>query len=191
VLLVVATIAFMPLAVPLLIPSASVGAGTIARPLVLTMLLPLAAGLVLEVLAPRWAARLLPIAGRVANVTLVLLVVLSFAANLGTLLGVLGTGAILVAALVTVGAFGIGWLFGGFGHALRDEMAFITAQRNFAAALVIATQSFDDPGVLVMVVVMSLVSMAMLFPAARWVGRRSARQASGAAPFARRRPSGA
>jgi len=51
-------------------------------------------------------------------------------------------------------------------------MALGTAQRNFAAALVVATQSFEAPGVLVMAVVVSLVTMAVLFPVAKVLNRR-------------------
>jgi BASS family bile acid:Na+ symporter len=50
---------------------------------------------------------------------------------------------------------------------LRDEMALGTSQRNFAAAIVVATQSFEAPGVVVMTVIVSLVTIAVLFPAAK------------------------
>jgi BASS family bile acid:Na+ symporter len=69
-------------------------------------------------------------------------------------------------------------LGGVFGEHLRDEMALGTAQRNFAAALVVATQSFESPGVLVMAVVVSLVTMAVLFPTAELLNRRARRQSA-------------
>jgi hypothetical protein len=47
--------------------------------------------------------------------------------------------------------------------------------------MVVASQSFGDPGVLVMVVVVSLVSMAVLFPAAKLMGRHVARRSAAAA----------
>jgi BASS family bile acid:Na+ symporter len=64
-------------------------------------------------------------------------------------------------------------LGGVFAEHLRDEMALSTAQRNFAAALVVATDTFDAPGVLVMVVIVSLVNMAVLFPAAKLLNKRA------------------
>src|SRR5690606_29774964 len=70
VLLLVATIGYMPLAVPLLVPAIDVEAWTIARPLVLTMLLPLGAGLLLRAVAPRRTDGLLPFLGKLANVAL-------------------------------------------------------------------------------------------------------------------------
>ncbi|HWR53360.1 MAG TPA: hypothetical protein VN428_19800 [Bryobacteraceae bacterium] len=176
VLLVVVSIGYMPVVVPLLAPGSEISARAIAEPLVMTMLLPLVAGLLLKRFAPR-LSELLPLLGVVTNISLVLLVTLTFALNLTTLAGVLGTGAILASLLFIAGAFAIGWLLGGvFGEHLRDEMALGTAQRNFAAALVVATQSFDAPGVLVMSVVVSLATMAVLFPAAKLLNRRANRQ---------------
>jgi bile acid:Na+ symporter, BASS family len=176
VLLVVASIGYMPLAVPLLAPGAEISAWAIAAPLVLTMLVPLVFGLLLKHLAPR-AGRVLPFLGLVTNTSLLLLVILTFALNLPTVAGVFGTGAILASLLFIAGAFAIGWLLGGmFGDDLRDEMALATSQRNFAAAMVVATQTFEAPGVLVMSVVVSLVTMAVLFPAAKLLKRHAHRR---------------
>ncbi len=91
--------------------------------------------------------------------------------NYESLLSVFGTGAVPAALLVIVGAFSSGYLLGGSDPMERRVIALGTAQRNIAAATVVATQSFDDPRTLVMVVVTSLVSMAVLFPAARIMGR--------------------
>jgi BASS family bile acid:Na+ symporter len=173
VLLIIVTIGYMPLVVPLLAPGSAISAWAIAAPLVLTMLVPLGAGLLAKRLAPA-ARRLLPVLAVVTNVSLLTLVALTFALNLSTVLGVFGTGAIAASLLFIAGAFGIGWVLGGvFGEHLRDEMALSTAQRNFAAALVVATDTFDAPGVLVMVVIVSLVTMAVLFPAAKLLNKRA------------------
>jgi BASS family bile acid:Na+ symporter len=49
-----------------------------------------------------------------------------------------------------------------------------TAQRNIAAALVVANGSFDDPDVVVMVVVVAIVGLLTLMPLARALGRPAA-----------------
>jgi BASS family bile acid:Na+ symporter len=178
VLLIVVTIAYMPLVVPPLAPGAEVRAWAIAAPLVRTMLLPLAAGLLLKRFAPPTRA-ILSLLRVVTNASLVTLVVLTGALNLPLVVGVVGTGAILASLLFIAGAFTIGWILGGvFGDQLRDEMALATSQRNFAAALVVATQSFQAPGVVVMAVVVSLATMAVLFPAAKLLNRRAHRDAT-------------
>ena len=48
-----------------------------------------------------------------------------------------------------------------------------TAQRNIAAALVVANQSFTDPNVVVMVVVVAIVGLLVLMPLARMIGGRA------------------
>ncbi len=173
VLLLLVTIPYLPLVMPLAIPDATVHPAGIARPLLLTMLLPLGAGLLVKAMSPGWAGRLQPLLGKIANVTLVLLLALTFIVHLPAILSVFGTGAILAALLVLAGSFALGYLFGGFGEHLRDEMALVTAQRNFAAALVVA-ESLNDPETVVMVAVVSAVSIALLFPLAGAMGRRVA-----------------
>jgi BASS family bile acid:Na+ symporter len=173
VLQVLVSIAYMPLVVPLLAPEAEVNTWAIARPLILTLLLPFGVGLVLKATAPT-SARALPYLGMLTTIALVVLVVLTFLLNLPTMLGVFGTGAVLASILLVIGAFVIGWVFGGFGEHLRNEMALATAQRNFAAAMVVATEAFESPNVLVMAVIVSLVTMALLFPAARLLRRHVA-----------------
>ena len=59
-LLMVGSVALMPVVLPLLIPGLSAGPWQLLRPLLFTMLLPLAAGLVVKNRSERWAARLRP-----------------------------------------------------------------------------------------------------------------------------------
>ena len=68
--------------------------------------------------------------------------------------------------------FGIGWLLGGPDSDTRRVMALGTSQRNIAAALVVASQSFSDPKVVVMVIVVAIVGLIMLIPLARGLANR-------------------
>jgi BASS family bile acid:Na+ symporter len=172
VLLLVITIPYMPLVVPLIAPEAEVSAAAIAAPLVLTMLLPLVIGLIANQIVPVVTNRLLPILGILANITLVALLVSTIVLNVEELLSVFGTGAILAALLFIVSSFVIGYLLGITGRGTREELALGTAQRNIAAATVVATQTFGDPETIVMVVVTSMVAMAILFPTAALLRKR-------------------
>ena len=172
VLLVVLTIGYMPIVVPLIAPEAEVSALSIAMPLVLTMLLPLGIGLFVDARFEGLADRLQPIMNKVSSAALVVLLVTTVLTNGGRLLNVLGTGAILAALLFIAGAFSIGYLLGMTGRGTREELGLATAQRNIAAATVVATQSFGDPDTLVMVVVTSLVTMIILFPLAGRLRKR-------------------
>jgi BASS family bile acid:Na+ symporter len=51
-------------------------------------------------------------------------------------------------------------------------MALSTAQRNFAAALVVAGQNFSDPKVAVIVIVVSIGGLLLLLPMARALANR-------------------
>lgn len=176
VILLPATAIYMPVVMPLVAPGATVSAGAIAMPLVLSILLPLAIGLVVKMRAPGWAQRLRPIMARTASYTLVALIGLTVLVNLPGILDVTMR-AVLAAALLTAGAFAVGYLLGGPSPDSRDVLGLGTGQRNVAAATVIASQGFDDPDVFIMVVIASLVGLAILFPIAAKLREREARRA--------------
>ena len=172
VLLVVVSIGYMPIVVPLIAPNAEVSAIAIATPLVLTMLLPLGIGLFVDAKFESWADRLQPLMNKASSAALVVLLVTTVVTNFGRILSVFGTGAILAALLFIAGAFAIGYLLGMTGRGTREELGLATAQRNIAAATVVATQSFADPDTLVMVVVTSVIAMVILFPIAGVLRKR-------------------
>src|SRR6476661_2532751 len=167
VLLMVVTVGYLPIVLPLLLPGVTVDPWKIARSLVLVMLLPLAAGLVLKAFYEHWAARVKPLLDRISNVSLILLVLLITAANIDKVLEVFGTRGILAGLLFVALGFGIGWLLGGPGNDTRRVLALGTGQRNIAAALVVGSQSFSDPQVIVMVTVVAVIGLVTLMPLAR------------------------
>ena len=91
-------------------------------------------------------------------------VVLAAAANIDKILDVFGTRGILAGFLLIALGFGVGWLLGGPGIDTRRALALGTGQRNIAAALVIATESFGDTRVVIMVIVVTLVGLLTLIP---------------------------
>src|SRR5688572_12018781 len=173
VLLMVVTVGYLPLVLPLLLPGVSVNPAQIARSLFLLMLLPLAVALAVKAWFSVAAARTKPVLDKVSNLSLILLVLLICAANINNVLAVFGTRGILAALLLIAVGFGVGWLFGGPGMDTRSVLALGTAQRNIAAALVVGGQSFTDPKVVVMVVVVAIVSLLVLMPLSRLLARRS------------------
>jgi len=175
VVLLPATVLYMPLVVPLLAPNARLSAWSIAMPLLLTMLLPLGIGLFVRERSPAWAETLRPAMGRTSGIALVVLVAATLLANLRGILSLFGTGAIFGAFLVIAGALLLGYALGGQDLETRGVLGLATGQRNISAATVVATQGFEDPAILLMVVVSSLVGLALLFPAARILRRRLAR----------------
>ena len=176
VLLLLVTMIYMPLVIPRLASGAPISALSIARPLLITMLLPLSVGFVVRAVSRRTAETLLPWTGKITNIALYIMLVATILGNLDEVISVFGKGAILASLLLIAGAFAIGYLVGTFDKREKIVLGFATAQRNFAAAMVVAVQSFIDPGVLVMTVVCSTIAM-LLLPFARLLGKRKARTA--------------
>lgn len=181
VLLVPVTAVFLPFYVPLAmahpalrglsyVPSSILALGL---PLLSTLFLPIPLGLAVKAVAPRWAARLVPIGGKVATVALVVVIVATFGANLHGLIRILKTGAVVAAVLLTLGSFAVGYLLSA--HERSAVLGLGTAQRNVAGAMVIASQDFTDPDILLMVTASVLVGLLVLFPIASLLSRRTAR----------------
>ncbi len=167
VLLMVVTVGYLPVVLPLLLPGVTVDPWRIARSLVLLMLLPLAIGLALKAQYEDMSRRVKPVLDWISNASLILLVLLITAANIDKVLQVFGTRGILAGLLFVALGLGIGWLLGGSDASTKRVMALGTGQRNIAAALVVASQSFSDPKVVVMVIVVAIVGLIILMPLSR------------------------
>jgi BASS family bile acid:Na+ symporter len=173
VLLMVVTVGYLPLVLPLLLPGVSVDPAKIARSLFLLMLLPLAGALAVKAYFADVAARTKPLFDRLSNLGLIVLMLLITTGNVNNVLAVFGTGGILAGLLFIAIGFVTGWLLGGPDRNTRRVLALGTAQRNIAAALVVGSQSFSDPKVVVMVVVVAIVSLLILMPLSRVLGKRA------------------
>ena len=173
VLLMVVTVGYLPLVLPLFLPGVSVNPVKIASSLFLLMLLPLAGALAVKAWFPVVAARTKPVLDKVSNLSPILLVLLMTVTNIKNVLAVFGTRGILAGLLLIAVGFGVGWLLGGPAMNTRSVLALGTAQRNIAAALVVGGQSFSDPKVVVMVIVVAIVGLLVLMPLSKALGQRS------------------
>lgn len=170
---VVATVLFLPFALPLLIPGVSVDPVAVAMPLMLQMLLPLGFGLLMNARYDEEAEMTRPVMASVSNLSLALILALNLV-NVRHVLGLLGTGAILATILLILVALAAGWVLGGPEVRTRRTLSLGTAQRNFAAAFVVGGGNFADrPVVMIMLLTAALISMAMVLPAAGEIGKRA------------------
>ncbi|WP_286145511.1 bile acid:sodium symporter [Mycobacterium sp. IS-1590] len=172
VLLMVITVGYLPLVLPILLPGVSVNSAEIARSLVVLMLLPLAFALFVNAKRPGAAARAKPLFDRLSSLSLILVVVLLVVVNFSKVLTVFGTRAILAGLLFIALGYALGWALGGPAANTRPVLGLGTAQRNIAAALVVGGQSFNDPSVVVMVVVVAIISLLILLPISRLLASR-------------------
>jgi len=159
----------MPFLVPLLAPAASVTAGKIALPLVGTLLLPLALGLVVAERAPRWAAFVQPIVRVVSTIALAALLALTTVVNLRHTIDIVSSRALIALLLLFAGSFAIGFAVASPRPERRVVLGLGTAQRNVAAATIVAVEDIKDNDTLVLVVVASVIDLIILIPLARWL----------------------
>jgi BASS family bile acid:Na+ symporter len=136
------------------------------------MLIPLTAGLILNAWYAAGARRIKPALDSISNVTLIVMTSLIVITNWDKIADVFGTRGILAGLVFIALGFGTGWLLGGSDSGTRRVMALSTAQRNFAAALVVAGQNFSDPKVAVIVIVVSIGGLLLLLPMARALANR-------------------
>jgi BASS family bile acid:Na+ symporter len=194
VLLIPATVVLLPLYLPLALahPSlsgiahTSTSALSLAVPLLSTTIAPMVVGAIARAATSRAAARLVPIMGKLASLALIVIMITTFLANFHELARLLTTAAIPAALLLVAGAFVIGYLVSNPTRERRNSLGLGTAQRNIAAAMIVATQSFDDPSVLVMVTASSLAGLLLLFPISLLL--RRARRRTGPPEEPRRSP---
>jgi BASS family bile acid:Na+ symporter len=167
VVLMVITVGYLPLVLPILLPGVSVNPAQIARSLIVLMLVPLAIALAVNAKLPRVAAAAKPWCDRLSSLGLVAVVLLLVVVNFHNVVSVFGTRAILAGLLFIAIGYAIGWALGGPAAGTRPVLGLGTAQRNIAAALVVGGQNFTDPDVVVMVVVVAIVSLLILLPLSR------------------------
>lgn len=172
ILLMVATVIYVPVVLPLILSGLAVDAWAIAQTLALQMLLPIVVGMVAVQLLPVVAGKIQPWVGWIGNIALYALIgatLIGYAANM---LGIVGTGAILLGLAFVLIAFGIGYLTGAGKDHLEDVGGLGTAQRNTAAAMIIAVQNFSEyPDVLVMITLANTLGILMLMFIAKRLSR--------------------
>jgi predicted Na+-dependent transporter len=172
VLLMVATVIYLPVVLPFVLKGVQVSPWEIAKSLILLMLIPLAIALFIRARYEEAAKGLIPTTTMATNLSLVVLFIGYFVAYFSEIIGVIGTGGILAAIVLVVGAAVVGFLLGGKSRDTKKVLALGTGQRNLAAAFAVATSNFAaDPEVLVEIMVVSLIGLAILMIIAGQFGR--------------------
>ena len=170
-LLMVVTVIYIPVVLPLVLSGVSVSALAIARALLLQMLLPIGVGMLIAYVLPGLSKKLQPLVGGVGNIAMYAMVVATVAGYFPNLLQIVGTGAFLFGLVFVAAAFGLGYLAGFGKDHLEDVGGLGTAQRNTAAGVIVAIQNFSDPNVFVMLTLANMLGIIMLLVLARSLSR--------------------
>src|SRR3990172_11470181 len=179
VLLMVVTIIYMPIVLPLMLQGVQVNPWDIAKSLIVLMLVPLAIGLLIKSHSPDAAAAYQPLMARISSLAILVLLVVGLGLNVSSILNLIGTGGILALLLFIIGSFLIGFLLGGREAGDRSVMSLGTAQRNVSAAIVVTAQNFSGTDTLSFVLVGAILLLLILLPTAKRLGARSQASATG------------
>jgi bile acid:Na+ symporter, BASS family len=162
-LVAVGTVVLMPLMAPLLIKGLTISTWSLARPLLLTILLPLAVGAAVRHYAGAAATRIFPAVKVLAQLSTVVTIVWCLVLYGRGMLDTAGQLALGSMTLFMVGMALVTYRFGfGLKQNQRSVMALAMGTRNVAAVLAAALSIPDaDPRIVVMVIMWTLWSVVL------------------------------
>ncbi len=174
-LVAVGTVVLMPLIAPLLIPGLTIDTWALAKPLLLTILLPLMIGAAIRHYADTWATRIFPAVKMFALLSTLTTIVWALVLYGPAMLDTAGSLALLSMTLFMVGMGLITYRFGfGMKQTQRSVMALGMGTRNIAAVLAAALAIPNaDPRIVTMVIMWTLWSVVLAAIAARLFARES------------------
>ena len=148
------TVLFLPLLAPVLIKGLTVDAWSLAKPLLIMVLLPLLIGGAIRVFAPNAAEKLFPVVKKIGGLFLVLVLVLTLVLYGRDMLGAVGSFApgaqVLFLVAITALSYKIGF---GLKQPQRSSMAVGMCTRNIAAVFAAYLGITNPPpGMFVMVI---------------------------------------
>jgi predicted Na+-dependent transporter len=171
VLLMVATVVYAPVVVPIVVEGATVDPLDIASSLILLMLIPLGLGLLAKARYADFADSIAAQTGQVSSVGLVLGIVAALLVSWRDVFGAIGSWIFVGVAVILLTGLVFGYL-AGVARSRGDMivLGLATAQRNIAAAMVVAASLSGD--VLVLTMVGALVIPIGLIALAGELGKR-------------------
>jgi BASS family bile acid:Na+ symporter len=162
-LVMVGTVVLMPLMAPLLIKGVTISTSSLAKPLLLTILLPLIIGAMFRHYADKGATRIFPAVKGLALLSTLLTILWCLVIYGRGMLNTAGEFALLAMTLFMVGMGLITYRFGfGMKQNQRSVMALGMGTRNIAAVLAAALAIPNgDPRIVVMTVMWTLWSVVL------------------------------
>lgn len=162
-LVMVGTVVLMPLMAPLLIKGVTISTSALAKPLLLTILLPLIIGAAIRHYADKGASKIFPAVKGLALLSTLLTIASCLVLYGRGMLNTAGSFALLSMTLFMVGMALITYRFGfGMKQNQRSVMALGMGTRNIAAVLAAALAIPDaDPRIVVMVIMWTFWSVVL------------------------------
>jgi BASS family bile acid:Na+ symporter len=180
-LVMVGTVVLMPLMAPLLIKGVTISTSALAKPLILTILLPLIIGAAVRNYADKGATRIFPAVSAIAKLSTLATIVSCLVLYGSSMLDTAGTFALLSMTLFMVGMGFITYCLGfGMKQNQRSVMALGMGTRNIAAVLAAALAIPNgDPLIVTMTIMWTLWSVVLAAIAAGIFARLAGKTAEG------------
>jgi BASS family bile acid:Na+ symporter len=156
----------------------------VAKVVLQAALLPLAVGMIVRALAPRFAARIEKPFELVAKILLPLAVLVLLAATLSAAGAAIGGGTVLAIVIFVVAGLVVGHVMGGPDLDHSVVLAISSASRHPAIALAILTANFPNEHFGGIIMVYLIVSAVVVIPYTVWQRKRAAGTASARSPVA-------
>jgi BASS family bile acid:Na+ symporter len=147
---------------------------TIARVMLMSTLVPLAAGMIVRAALPTVANRLEKVVTLFGKVLLLLGVLALVAAALPEIWALIGNGNVLAIVIFTVAGLAIGHILGGPNPDHSIVLALSTACRHPAIALSLAAANFPDQRFAATILLYLIVSAIVCFPYLAWQQQQAA-----------------
>jgi BASS family bile acid:Na+ symporter len=169
----VGTVIFMPFAVPLLAKGLTASAWSIAKPLLIVVLLPMAIGVLIRRKSDPVATKLMPVAKKAAGLAGLTWCVLCLVIHGKGLLGVAGSFAV-ASELLFFGIIFLGTFFLGFGLPYEQKIVLSigVTTRNLGACLtpLLSVPDMDQRATLMIVLALFIMVIVTLL-GTKWLGR--------------------
>ena len=180
-LVAVGTVVFMPLIAPLLIPGLTIDTWALAKPLLLTILLPLLIGAAIRYYTDTGATRIFPAVKVFALISTLMTIAWCLVLYGKGMLDTAGSLALLSMTVFMVGMGLITYRFGfGMTQAQRSVMSLGMGTRNIAAVLAAALAIPNaDPRIVIMVIMWTLWSVVLAAIGARIFAKQAGKVAEG------------
>ncbi len=166
------TVLVMPLALPLIASGMRTGAWTIARPLLLLVLVPLMIGILTRHSSPQWASRIYVYSKTITGLGTLTFLIVILILYFKSFLGAFGSGAFLAQILFVSALAAGGYLIASaLEMDKRSVVSLGVCTRNIGAAAAVVGTS-GDQRITVMLVIGMLATLAVSFGAAAIFGRK-------------------
>ncbi len=169
-LLLIVTIFYMPVVVPMIFPNAMITSWEIAKSLLFTMLIPLTLGLYINAYFSNIAARIQPFSIKITNISILILIIT--VVYLYTDVIIVHAHALPIVILFFLGAAGIGYFSDRRNKDTRIILLVSTGLRNPPVAILIASKHFPtEPMAAITPLLIIIIGLSILFPLAAKIGK--------------------